>query len=174
LSEGGIGWIPYLLERADFTHRHHNAWTGSNFEGQMPSDIFRKHIITCFIEDRFGLANLKDVGEDMVAWECDYPHSDCTWPDSAELLWEDLKHLSKDTIDKVTHLNVMREFSYDPFSVLGRENCTVGALKARAKHVKTEPMLGLGGAVPQVRKDGPVTSGDINKMFAAAAAESAL
>ncbi|MBF5094190.1 amidohydrolase [Azospirillum sp. INR13] len=174
LSEGGIGWIPYLLERADFTHRHHGSWTGTDFGSQKPSDIFRKHIITCFIEDRFGLANLKDVGEDMVAWECDYPHSDCTWPDSAELLWEDLKHLSKDTIDKVTHLNVMREFSYDPFSVLGRENCTVGALKARAKHVKTEPMLGLGGAVPQVRKDGPVTSGDINKMFTAAAAESAL
>jgi hypothetical protein len=58
LSEGGIGWIPYLLERADFTHRHHNAWTNSNFDGKMPSDIFNKHFITCFIEDNFGLKNL--------------------------------------------------------------------------------------------------------------------
>ena len=30
LSEGGIGWIPYLLERADFTHGHHKEWTNSN------------------------------------------------------------------------------------------------------------------------------------------------
>ena len=29
LSEGGIGWIPYFLERADFSHRHHKAWTHS-------------------------------------------------------------------------------------------------------------------------------------------------
>ncbi|QCG95821.1 Predicted metal-dependent hydrolase, TIM-barrel fold [Azospirillum oryzae] len=174
LSEGGIGWIPYLLERADFTHRHHNAWTGSNFEGQMPSDIFRKHIITCFIEDRFGLDNLKYIGEDMVTWECDYPHSDCTWPESADILWNDVKHLPEETIHKITHLNTMREFSYDPFSILGRENCTVGALKARAKHVNTLPLLGLGGAKPVTSGKGPVTSGDIQKMFQAAAAESAL
>ncbi len=174
LSEGGIGWIPYLLERADFTHRHHHAWTRADFGGQMPSDIFRKHIITCFIEDRFGLDNLKYIGEDMVTWESDYPHSDCTWPESADILWNDVQHLSKETIDKITHLNTMREFSYDPIALLGRENCTVGALKARATHVKTEPMLGLGGARPKVSETGPVTSGDIQRMFKAAAAESAL
>src|SRR3546814_9211620 len=25
LSEGGIGWIPYFLERADFVHEHHRS-----------------------------------------------------------------------------------------------------------------------------------------------------
>ena len=174
LSEGGIGWIPYLLERADFTHRHHHAWTNADFGGKKPSDIFRKHFITCFIEDDFGLRNLPDVGEDMVTWECDYPHSDCTWPHSPEVAWESLKRLPKETIDKVTHLNAMREFSYDPFAILGRENCTVGALRAKAAHVKTEPALGLGGA-DHGRDDGkPVTSGDINAMFAKADAGTAL
>ncbi len=174
LSEGSIGWIPYLLERADFTHRHHNAWTNSNFDGKMPSDIFKKHIITCFIEDNFGLQNLKFMNEDMVTWESDYPHSDCTWPNSPETAWEGLQHLSKETIDKVTHLNAMREFSYDPFAILGRENCTVGALRAKAAHVKTEPALGLGGA-DHGRNDGkPVTSGDINSMFEKADAATAL
>ena len=33
----------------------------------------------------------------------------------------------------MTHLNAMRHFSYDPFSILGgRERCTVGALRATA------------------------------------------
>ncbi|MBV5334100.1 amidohydrolase, partial [bacterium] len=86
--------------------------------------------------------NLEHINLDMVTWECDYPHSDCTWPDSADGLWEDIKHLSKETIDKITHLNAMREFSYDPFSVLPREQCTVGALKAKAAHVNTAPMKG--------------------------------
>jgi len=174
LSEGGIGWIPYLLERADFTHRHHHAWTNANFGGKKPSDIFRQHFITCFIEDDFGLRNLADVGEDMVTWECDYPHSDCTWPHSPEIVWESLKRLPEKTIDKVTHLNAMREFSYDPFAILGRENCTVGALRAQATHVSTEPALGMGGAAPK-REDGkPATSGDITGMFAKADAQTAL
>ena len=175
LSEGGIGWIPYLLERADFTHGHHNAWTNSNFgPGVMPSDIYKKHIISCFIEDKFGLANLDYIGEDMVMYECDYPHSDSVWPHSADKLWNDVQHLSRETIDKITHINAMREFSYDPFSVLKKEDCTVGALKAAAAAVPvhTDPLLNLGGAAPKREAGKPVTSGDINRMFANASAES--
>ena len=174
LSEGSIGWIPYLLERADFTHAHHNAWTHSNFGNEKPSDVFKRHIITCFIEDKFGLHNLQYMNEDMVTWECDYPHSDCTWPESPESAWESVKHLSKAVIDKVTHLNTMREFSYDPISLFGRENCTVGALRAQAKHVDILPRPGMGGAAPEGQGQRVVTSGDINRMFAAAGAESAL
>jgi predicted TIM-barrel fold metal-dependent hydrolase len=174
LSEGGIGWIPYLLERADFTHRHHNAWTHSNFGKDKPSDVFKRHIITCYIEDDFGLQNLAYIGEDMVTWECDYPHSDCTWPNSAESAWDGLKNLPKTTIDKLTHLNTMREFSYDPFKLMAREDCTVGALRQKALHVNVEPRPGMGGAAPEGQGQRVVTSGDINKMFAAANAESAL
>jgi hypothetical protein len=174
LSEGGIGWIPYLLERADFTHNHHNAWTNSNFGGKKPSDIFNEHIITCFIEDQFGLRNLDAINVDMVTWECDYPHSDCTWPHSADVFHRQSGHLTDGVINKITHLNAMREFSYDPFAILGRANCTVGALKAQAAHVSTEPALGLGGAAPDRDPSRPVTSGDINKMFAAADAGTAL
>lgn len=172
LSEGGIGWIPYLLERADFTHRHHNAWTHSNFGGLTPSQQFKKHFLTCFIEDEFGLHNLDYIGEDIVMWECDYPHSDCVWPNSPEVFWDQAKHLKDNTINKITHLNAMREYSYDPFSILGRENCTVGALRKHAGHVITEPALGLGGAAPEGQGERIITSGDILKMFANASASS--
>ena len=30
LSESGIGWIPYLMERADYSHEQHHVWTHSN------------------------------------------------------------------------------------------------------------------------------------------------
>ena len=30
LSEGGIGWIPYFLERCDYVYEHHQAWTGQD------------------------------------------------------------------------------------------------------------------------------------------------
>ena len=40
--------------------------------------------------------------------------------------------LRDDEIDAITHLNAMREFRFDPFSVRPREQCTVGALRAEA------------------------------------------
>ncbi|MDY7548977.1 hypothetical protein RGU75_22435 [Glaciimonas sp. CA11.2] len=77
-------------------------------------------------------------------------------------------HLSDEIINKITHLNALREFSYDRFAILGRENCTAGALPAQATHVSIEPALGMGGAAPERDPTKPVTSGDINKMFAEA------
>src|SRR3546814_14431404 len=74
LSEGGIGWIPYFLERADFTHEHHREWTFTDFGGERPSDLFKRHVICCFIDDQFGVKNLEYMNVDMVAYECDYPH----------------------------------------------------------------------------------------------------
>ncbi len=51
MSEGGIGWIPYFLERADYVYKHHKAWTGIDLGGRLPSELFLERIITCFIDD---------------------------------------------------------------------------------------------------------------------------
>jgi len=132
LAEGGIGWIPYFLERADYTYEHHKAWTRPDLGGRLPSEVFREHIITCFIADDFGVRNLDAMQEEMVCWECDYPHSDTTWPYSPEAVRESVRGLRDEQIDMITHGNAMRLFSYDPFSVRPRERCTVGALRDEA------------------------------------------
>jgi predicted TIM-barrel fold metal-dependent hydrolase len=167
LSEGGIGWIPYLLERADFVHEHHKAWTYADFGAKKPSEVFKEHFMTCFIDDTFGLKNIEDIGEDMVAYECDYPHSDSVWPESAERLLQTVGHMPERIINKVSHENALRLFRFDAFGLMGgRQNCTAGALRELATHVSTAP-VSFGGPAPlkpgEVRR--PVTSGDIVKMF---------
>lgn len=169
LSEGGIGWVPYLLERADFVAQQHSAWTHNQYGGGKPSELFRKHFLTCFIDDVFGLKNIEDIGEDLISYECDYPHSDCLWPEAPERFLDTVKHLTDAQIDKISHQNALNFFSYDAFGILGgKANCTVGALReqAKAKGVDTTPRS-FGGPAPLAAGEErrPVTSGDVLKMF---------
>ena len=46
-----------------------------------------------------------------------------------EAVWASVKGLDVEQIDKITHRNAMSLFSFDPFSVRPREECTVGALR---------------------------------------------
>ena len=132
LSEGGIGWIPYFLERVDYNYQHHHLWTGQDFGNQLPSDLFNQHVITCFIDDHFGVASRAFLNMDNVCWECDYPHSDSTWPTAPETFMKQMDGVSRKDIDRISHQNAIRHFSYDPFSVIPKEECTVGALRRRA------------------------------------------
>jgi predicted TIM-barrel fold metal-dependent hydrolase len=132
LSEGGIGWIPYFLERLDYNYQRHHYWTGQDFGDKLPSQVFNEHIITCFIDDHFGVASRQFLEMDNVCWECDYPHSDSTWPLAPETFLKQMDGVDRDDIDRMSHLNAMRHFNFDPFAVTPREECTVGALRRRA------------------------------------------
>jgi len=132
LSEGGIGWIPYFLERADYTYHHHVADLPDHpFHGVLPSERFNERVITCFINDEHGVENLDVMNVDNVTWECDYPHPDSEWPFSPEDSWKYIRRLPEEIIAKITHLNAMRLFNYSPFTRMAREDCTVGALRAK-------------------------------------------
>ncbi|HET9629637.1 MAG TPA: amidohydrolase family protein [Novosphingobium sp.] len=168
LSEGGIGWIPYFLERATYVKEHHSAWTHGKHRGRAPIDVFREHFLTCFVEDKFGLQNIDAIGEDNISYECDYPHSDTQWPRVPEHLWETIKHLTDVQIDKITHENALKFYNFDAIGKMGgRENCTVSALRAKATHVDVGEVA-LEGAAPVAAGAEPrrVTSGDIVSMMA--------
>jgi len=171
LSECGLGWIPYFMERADFAHARHQFWTNSRmtFGELKPSDVFKRQFMVCFIDDEFGVNNLNYVNEDMVAFETDYPHSDTLWPEAPEHLWRTVNHLDPAIIDKITHLNTMRYYNFDLFSHFKREDVTVGALRAQAAAdgVDTSP-VSCGGHAPLAADEKPrvITSGDLFNMFA--------
>jgi predicted TIM-barrel fold metal-dependent hydrolase len=137
-SEGGIGWIPFLMDRVD-RHYVNQRWTGQDFGEKMPSDVFREHALACFIYDPTSLKLYEDIGTDILAFECDYPHSDSLWPDAPEVLLEQCNGagLSDADIDKISWQNAARFCDYDPFAVIPKEQATVGALRGQATDVDT-------------------------------------
>ena len=107
LSEGSIGWIPWVLERAQqvwTTQRHWvakgqalgNVGPVQDYDTHIDTEKidvyrdYREHFYGCFIDDATGLGMLDVVGEDNVMIETDYPHSDTTWPYSLKLAHERL------------------------------------------------------------------------------------
>jgi predicted TIM-barrel fold metal-dependent hydrolase len=134
LSEGGIGWVPYFLERIDHTYTTHKAWTFADFGDKLPSQVFLERVVLCFIEDDFGSRHAREIGTDRICIETDYPHSDAIWPNAPERLAEGFAptDLTDDEINAITHANAMRFFQFDPFAIRPREKCTVGALRAEA------------------------------------------
>lgn len=113
LSESGVGWLPYTLERADVLwDRHHR---GAPAE-QRPSEIWRQNLFVCQVGERVGLGFLDHIGPEKVLWELDYPHPDTVWPYAQEhtrSVFEDAG-TSSEHIEMITHRNAEEVFRWTP------------------------------------------------------------
>jgi predicted TIM-barrel fold metal-dependent hydrolase len=136
LSEGGIGWVPHVLNwldhvadtqrwarttefKMDYVKADYKAVAATSEpirEGVMPSQLFREHVYGCFIADTVGVRNLDLIGEDNVMVETDYPHSDSNWPNSLQNIRKELAPLTPDQQHKVAFSNACRLFNFEPAS----------------------------------------------------------
>jgi predicted TIM-barrel fold metal-dependent hydrolase len=108
-SEGQIGWIPYILERADAVWEHNRAWGGVRDKVRRPpSEYYYEHVYGCFFDDAHGLESIESVGVDNVTFETDYPHSDSTWPNSKAVGEGLMKGLPDDVVYKIVRGNAIR------------------------------------------------------------------
>ena len=110
LAEGGIGWMPYLIERCDQVWEKHRFYQNVD-QRTRPSELFRKHIFGCFIDDEHGLNNRHQIGIDNITWECDYPHSDSCWPQSRKRATEVFRDVPDDEVHAIVELNARRLFN---------------------------------------------------------------
>lgn len=143
ITEGDVGWIPYFVWRAEHVHDRHSGWTRHDFGSYSgPRDIFEKHILCCFINDRIAVKLLDELNIDNLCWESDFPHSDGTWPHAPESLAELLAGVPEDAVAKITHENAMRHYHFDPFAHRPKERCTAGALRAESPDVDVITRVG--------------------------------
>src|SRR5258705_6201 len=110
-SEGGIGWIPYLLDPMDGTREKHRFYQNGNQEVR-PSELFRRHMWGCFITDAHGVASRHEIGIDRLLWECDYPHSDSHWPNSRKVASEQFFDVPDGEVHQIVELNARELFKF--------------------------------------------------------------
>jgi predicted TIM-barrel fold metal-dependent hydrolase len=113
-SEGQIGWIPYILERADKVWEDNRGWNGVYGKiPEPPSTYYYRQIYGCFFDDQHGLTPdaLEKCGVDNITFETDYPHSDSTWPHSREVAQKLMGHLDDETTRKLVRGNAIRMLS---------------------------------------------------------------
>ena len=87
-SEGQVGWMPYVFERADklWAERSDNAF-GTSLP-KPPSAYIPGRVFGCIFDDETGLEMRHRIGMDQICFETDYPHADSTFPDSEKVAGE--------------------------------------------------------------------------------------
>ena len=108
-SEGGIGWIPAALERADRQWERH-LW--SHDDELPPSELARRNMWFCMIEEPVGLKYRHEFGVDHIVWESDYPHADTPYPDTQAAVKALFDGIPDDETEAITHANAERLFKH--------------------------------------------------------------
>jgi predicted TIM-barrel fold metal-dependent hydrolase len=113
-SEGQIGWIPYILERADRVWEDNRGWGGvADIVPEKPSSYFKDHVWGCFFDDAHGLKSVDEIGVDNITYESDYPHSDSTWPNTRQIAEVQMADLTDEQRRKIVRGNAIKLFGLD-------------------------------------------------------------
>jgi predicted TIM-barrel fold metal-dependent hydrolase len=113
LSEGGIGWVPGVIDRLQGRVRQGDVnGTWSSWGGADPGEILRRNFWFCFLDDRTSLKSIDDIGVERVMFEVDYPHADTSWPDSQVFVHEQIRDLPSATQRRLTWQNAAQLFRH--------------------------------------------------------------
>jgi predicted TIM-barrel fold metal-dependent hydrolase len=86
LSEGQVGWMPFILERVDSIWERASIWEPA-FATRVPErpSSYLDRVYGCIFEDLHGLASRDIIGMSQIMFETDYPHADSTFPHSRQV-----------------------------------------------------------------------------------------
>jgi predicted TIM-barrel fold metal-dependent hydrolase len=112
LSEGGIGWIPCLMDRLDHQEGYRDAKpnfaiggdpdrTGLTVGDPMLRETLNRNFWFCTLDDPSTIPLRHRIGMDKIMFEVDYPHADSSWPNTQARLDEMLRDVPDDEADKI-------------------------------------------------------------------------
>jgi predicted TIM-barrel fold metal-dependent hydrolase len=112
--ESGVGWIPYALERVDYTYREVFDYDTEPIDRPPALEMFRKHLYACFwFEKSAPRALFDEIGADNIMWETDFPHPTCLYPSPVERVAETLDGVADETVRKVLQDNAAKLYKIE-------------------------------------------------------------
>ena len=88
VAEYNAGWLAHWLDRVDQGWRRANARNPGGPAVEPVDEIWKRQFYATIEDDQPALRTRDMIGEDRLMWGSDYPHTDSTWPCSAEALDE--------------------------------------------------------------------------------------
>ena len=83
--ESGVGWFAWFTGYMDATWKKQRYWTKSTLK-EPPSFYMDRNVFGSFIDEEAGIL-LRDLpGGKNIMWSSDYPHSETTFPHSADVI----------------------------------------------------------------------------------------
>ena len=111
LSEGGIGWVPGLLDRLDHMTRYSSMY--GTWQGELtPSEVLQRNFWFCAIEETSTFALRERIGVGHILLESDYPHCDSTWPQTQAVIGEEIGGLPAADIRAITWENASQLYRH--------------------------------------------------------------
>ena len=98
MSEGGIGWVPMLLDRLENLVDRSGYARGWELR---PDEVLQRNFWFCTIDDPSTIDLYERIGVEHIMAEVDYPHGDSTWPHTQAVIHEAWGHLPSDVLRKL-------------------------------------------------------------------------
>ncbi len=113
MSEGGIGWVPLLLDRLDYISDHSGSGMEEAWRGELrPSEVLLRNFWFCLLDDPSTLPIIDRIGTENILYETDYPHADSLWPAVQDWTEQLLGSLPVEDVRKITHANAAALFRH--------------------------------------------------------------
>lgn len=112
LSEGGIGWVPALVDRLNHMLSYHSMYGTWDGIEMTPAEVFLRNFYFCAVEDPSIFAIRDVIGVDHILLEQDYPHCDSTWPRTQQVIHHEIGDLPADDIAAMTWRNASQLYRH--------------------------------------------------------------
>jgi predicted TIM-barrel fold metal-dependent hydrolase len=111
--ESGIGWVPFVLEAADYAYLEGRPDRTSEWE-LMPSEYFARQVYACYWFETVAPKRLLDeIPVDRILFETDYPHPTCLFGDVREQIDRSLADATEEQRHKILWENAAQLYRID-------------------------------------------------------------
>jgi predicted TIM-barrel fold metal-dependent hydrolase len=112
--ESGLGWVPFVLEAADYHFVKARGEEAHPWGDLLPSDLFHRQVYVNYWFERLQPWHVELVGADNILFETDFPHRTCLEPADLAAALDRLNALPEDVREQILCRNAATLYNLDP------------------------------------------------------------